>query len=238
VSPGQTGITAAAGAVISPPATLVVTAGGGFCEGVEAVPQWALSFTFSYSSSGTNADNLAHVIGHAGDVTATLVPLPGTLGNANTWTGDIAGTVSINDTERNLNSNPVSISTLRGSGPPAVGLGRSIFTLSIDLDACTYEFHLSPFVGATLTDNSGSSSGEIPVGTFTGGVQPLGAWRQLGLASLDAQFDAHFVAAAGSLAGTDWYMPGGFGQSQWTAGTIMEAKGAAVVDFTILPQFR
>jgi len=197
-----------------------------------------VSLTYRYSASGTNGDNHLIQVGHAGDVTATLTPV-GPVGNSTEWSGNLAGVVSINDRNEHRNSNPVVIETLIGSGAPTVGQGLSVFRLTVDPATCTYEFGVTPSVTMTLTtiaDVTTVETGDLPVGVIQGGIQPLGAWRQLGLPAFDALYDAYPLVLNSQRAGLDTYFPAGFGPEQWVPFTL-DARGSAIVDFTIVPHF-
>lgn len=234
VSPGSTAITATAAGVTSPSATLTVTpAGSGPCDGITMVPQWTVSLSYSYAAGHMNGQNQLVAVDHGGDFTAVLLPAGGQL-PAVEWSGSLAGTATMNDQLTTLSSTPNIIEKYVGSGAPVTGLG-STFILSVNTDACTYEIHTTPFLHVTITTIASTTTteqGDIQLGTLQAS-DPLGAWRTLGLATLDGSLDAHSIAALAVV--QDAYFPYGVGQQLWAGLDLSAADGAATVDYTILP---
>ena len=235
VAPGQTGITASAGTVSSAPATLTVTnEQAAACDGIQAVPSWKVSLSFSYQATKVNGVNHEIRANQSGDITATLTAL-GPLGFVREWTGSLAGTVSVDDSDKDVETS--STTTLKGSGQPTAPAATNEFALDVDPDACTYTFRLAAAITATATDPNGSFTGPFAVAVIQGdSPSPLGTWRQLGLANFDAQFDAHSSAAMDSFAGQDVYLPYGYGLLLWNPPTT-DPIGSATVNYAITAQF-
>ena len=233
ISPGSSVITATAGAGLTASADLDVVPAALACDGIEMIEQWSLDLSYEYAEVLLTAENKQVSVGHAGDLTATLLPAGGQV-PAVQWSGLLDGSSSMNDRVVDFNSTPNVVETLIGDGLPATGVGQSRFQLQVNLAACTYELTVTPFVHVVNTISGTSTTteeGDVPVGTLTSAGN-LGAWRTLTIASLGEEFEAHSIMSVGTRVGLSNYFPFGTGQLLWVGGDLA-AKGSATVSFTI-----
>ncbi len=240
VTPGSTAITASAGDVTSPPATLTVTDDEdpvAACDGIASVPAFDGSLDYDYSVSGTTNGGWDVASEHRAQLTATLTRVQPGGPTFETWQGDLQGTASIDESKSDELS---GTSTRKGAGPViplAGGLIRPTMALIVNVTTCTYMLTVNPAIHIVLTDEGGgeSESDEPVAQVQIGRATTLGAWRQLGISLPGVEVDGHSAVWAALNQDLDAFMPLGFAAELLEGNAAEPAQGTANVSFQLTP---
>jgi hypothetical protein len=239
VAPGQTAITAAAGAIVSEPATLTVTDDQAqACEGIASVSSFKGSLDYQFAVFGTTEGGFQVDADHSAKLTATLTRVVPGGPIFETWVGDLEGGATI--TERQ-SGNDNETAKMDGAGPivqPPGGVARSVMTLIVNLTTCTYALYVNPFLHVIRTESYGAvTESDVQVSLLQiGRATSLGSWRSLGISDPEASVDGHSVVWAALNPDRDAFSALGFSAALYQQSGGEPPVGEAAVSYVLLPE--
>jgi len=207
VATGQTAITAAAGAIVSEPATLTVTDDQPqACDGIASESSFKGSLDYQFSVFATTEGGFQVDATHTAQLTATLTrALPG--GPVfETWVGALEGGATI--TER-----------------------VNVTTCTYALYANPF-LHVIRTESWGATSESDVQVSQLQIGRAT----PLGAWRSLGVSSVGIPVDGHSVVWAALNPDRDAFAPLGFSAALYQQSGGEPPVGEATVSYVLVPE--
>jgi hypothetical protein len=188
-----------------------------------------VDFSYDFNVSSALYDFAIHQVAH---LSVHLTQSEATLNSA-IFTGIVSGNAELNDKVTEYPA-PPRISTLIGSGPPvttSTQVNASKLTLTVDCTTGTYNFTITPWINATLTDSNGSATSPWAVGGLNVTQRPLPT--NVGTISGSGAFPARGPFWTG---GGDLYAPGGLAEGMFTTGTVSDTTaGTASVDWSFTP---
>jgi plastocyanin len=239
VAPGQIGITASAGAVTSPPATLTVNNDqAAACDGIATVSAFDGSLDYDYAVTGDDESGRRIDAEYHGRLTAQLTHmLPG--GPVfETWQGPLEGTGTVHETQ----TDPTTGDTDRfeAEGPilqSIAGVFQSVMQLIVNVTTCTYMLTVNPALHVTHFEfGTRREADEQVVQVQIGSNTALGAWKALNsIAGLDLRVDGHPVFWAGLHPDQDAFSPLGLANGLFSADAEAPV-GSATVSYLLGPK--
>jgi len=232
VAKGTASITAKSGTVTSAPATLTVTEG---CSAILAANTFQGTLDYDWVGVGNAGGFVIHSEQH-GRLKATLTRLSTTATQA-TWTGDVTGTATIEES-KTLPTNSATSSTTKGDGAMVTPTGgaKPKMTLVVDVQTCTYQVDANATLNVLRTQPDGSTSrSDVPVAVLHAkGGRPVGTASRV--APDDGRFDGHSQTWAGLNPDQDAFIPLGLAAELMSQSRTEPAVGRAVVSWVLLPR--
>jgi Bacterial Ig-like domain (group 2) len=239
VTVGQTNITASAGQVTSPPATLNVSdTGPAACDGIASVTNFDGSLDYDYVISGNDQSDRRVESEYHGQLTAKLTHIVPGGPIFETWQGPLEGTASVHETLTDPTTGESD--RFEGGGPiiqSISGVFQSVMSLIVNLTTCTYMLGVNPAIHVTHFEfGTRREADEQVVQVQIGRDTPLGAWKTLhSIANPGYNIDAHPVTWAAEHLGLDAFSPLGFANELFA--TDPDApQGAATVSYALFPK--
>jgi hypothetical protein len=240
VAKGQTAITAAAGAIVSEPATLTVTDDQpGACEGIASVSSFNGSLDYQFAVRGTTDGGFEVDADHSATLTATLTRVVPGGPIFETWMGDLEGGATITERQSDGESGTAKMD---GAGPivqPPGGVARSVMTLIVNVTTCTYALYVNPFLHVIRTESYGAvTESDVQVSLVQiGRATPLGAWRSLGISNVTGiPVEGHSVVWAALNPDRDAFAPLGFSTGLYQGSGSEPPVGEATVSYVLVPE--
>jgi hypothetical protein len=209
---------------------MVSVAGGNLCAFAN-LSGWDGTLNFSYERTPSHGEwsfmirQEAHLSFH---LTRTAL-----IGNTAEFTGHVTGNAQLNDRAEEAGT-PPNVRTVIGSGAPqtdATDDRVSRLTLTIDCQANTYSFVITPAITATAVSASGTTTGLWGVGKVD--VRGRALPQTVGALSGNQMLPARGPTWTGN---TDHYHPGGLGDVMFITGTVNdESAGSASVNWSFNP---
>ena len=240
VATGQTAITAAAGAIVSEPATLTVTDDQAqACDAIASESSFKGSLDYQFAVFGTTEGGFQVDATHTAQLTATLTRVVPGGPIFETWVGDLEGGATI--TERQ-SGNDNETAKMDGAGPivqPPGGAARSVMTLIVNVTTCTYALYVNPFLHVIRTESYGAvTESDVQVSLVQiGRATSLGAWRSLGISNVTGiSVDGHSVVWAALNPDRDAFAPLGFSTGLYQGSGDEPPVGDATVSYVLVPE--
>jgi len=236
VAVGQTGITASAGTVTSPSATLTVTDQAAGCDGIATVSGFNGSLDYDYAVNGDDESGRRIDAEYHGRLTAKLTHmLPG--GPVfETWQGPLEGTGSVHETQTDPSTGDTDRFEAQGPIVQSIaGVFQSVMQFIVNVTTCTYMLTVNPALHVTHFEfgtrrEADEQVAQVQIGRAT----PLGQWKTLGISLLGQNIDGHPVIWAGMHPDLDAFSPLGFANQLFL--DTDTPVGAATVSYLLIPQ--
>jgi hypothetical protein len=238
VAPGQTGITASAGAVTSSPATLTVTNDqAAACDGIASVSSFDGSLDYDYAVNGDDESGRRIDAEYHGRLTATLTHLLPGGPVFETWQGPLEGTGSVHETQTDPSTGDTD--RFEAEGPivqSIAGVFQSVMQFIVNVTTCTYMLTVNPALHVTHFEfgtrrEADEQVAQVQIGRAT----PLGAWKTLRSIGVPGyNIDGHPVIWAGMHPDLDAFSPLGYANQLFL--DTDTPVGAATVSYLLIPQ--
>ncbi len=233
VATGTTQITARAGAIMAPPATLTVGSVGP-CDGIQSVNAFKAQIQLQWTHEAT-VDGQRIRAEHAASIDVRLMRL----GPSSSWFAPTVGTGRITDRLTKLSTQETSRIDAQGA---LITQNRPTVDFEVDLQTCRYSFTVIPWLNSVTTDFDGT---QVTTTTATGhlysGWIDLGDWRGLNaISEVDgADIPAHSVVwiLGPGHAAKAHYLASAYGALLWgsTASASEAPAGNVTVTWAITP---